>query len=303
MIFTVTLNPSVDYTIHVDRLVNGAMNRISKEEYSFGGKGINVSRMLAELGLSSTVLGFVAGFTGKAIEGGIRSELIKTDFVTVGEGFSRMKIKVVSGGETEFSGQGPVIGEEAFNAFMDRLDAIKDGDTVIISGNIPETMPQDIYDVLLSRLSEKDVRVALDLSGRQLLNCLGCRPFLIKPNLEEVAGLFDTDVTSREAVEFCAAQLQMMGAQNVLISMGGDGALLMAADGSCHRVRAVSGKVACGTGAGDSMLAGFVAGYEMKGDYGLALRLGLACGSATAFSRGPAKVDLIERLFHMYMKK
>lgn len=302
MIFTVTLNPSVDYIIHVDGLVSGEENHTLKEEYSFGGKGINVSRVLAELGLSSTTLGFVAGFTGEAIAKGIRSEYIKTDFVNVDEGISRINIKIISGEAVKINGQGPKIDEKAIESFMDKLGKIKEKDTVIISGNIPENMPDNIYERLLSELSEKKVRVAIDVSGRQLLSCLGYRPFLIKPNLEELADLFDADVSSPEAVEFCAAQLQMMGAQNVLVSMGGEGAMLMAADGSCRRIRAVDGKVVSTVGAGDSMVAGFMAGYEMKEDYGLALKLGCACGSATSFLPGLAKVDLIEKLFSMYMK-
>ena len=302
MIFTVTLNPSIDYIIHVDGLINGTVNRPLKEEYRFGGKGINISYVLAELDLDSTALGFVAGFTGEAIAKGIRSEHIKTDFIRLDEGISRMNIKILSGDETEINGLAPQVDEAALDSFMKKLGQVQDGDTVIIAGNAPETMPDDIYERILSALCGKDVRVVLDASGHQLLNCLGFRPFLIKPNLDELAELFDSDLSMPEAVEFSAAQLQMMGAQNVLVSMGSEGAMLMAADGRCRRIGTVDGKAVSTIGAGDSMVAGFVAGYELKRNYDIALRLGCACGSATAFMPGLAKVDLIEKLFSMYMK-
>lgn len=295
MIYTVTFNPAIDYIVHTGTMQVGQVNRSQGEELYFGGKGINVSFVLHELGLPSKALGFVAGFTGAAIEAGIQEQGIATDFVHLDSGFSRINVKIKSGEETELNGQGPNISEAAVAELFEKLNQLQDGDVLILAGSIPNTMPADSYEKILAHLSDKKIKVVVDATKDLLLKVLPYHPFLIKPNNHELSELFGVTLHSIEEIATYAKKLQEMGAQNVLISMAGDGALLIDETGKQHVCGVCKGTVKNSVGAGDSMVAGFVAG-SMHGDYEAALKLGTAAGGATAFSEGLAQRAEIERL-------
>ena len=295
MIYTVTFNPAIDYIVHTGTMQVGQVNRSQGEELYFGGKGINVSFVLHELGLPSKALGFVAGFTGAAIEAGIQEQGIATDFVHLDSGFSRINVKIKSGEETELNGQGPNISEAAVAELFEKLNQLQDGDILILAGSIPNTMPADSYEKILAHLSDKKIKVVVDATKDLLLKVLPYHPFLIKPNNHELGELFGVTLHSSEEIATYAKKLQEMGAQNVLISMAGDGALLIDETGKQHVCGVCKGTVKNSVGAGDSMVAGFVAG-SMHGDYEAALKLGTAAGGATAFSEGLAQRAEIERL-------
>lgn len=295
MIYTVTFNPAIDYVVHTDDMKTGSVNRSSKEEIYFGGKGINVSWVLSELGIKSKALGFVAGFTGKAIEDGIKAKGIETDFVHLEKGFSRINVKIKSSEETELNGQGPVITDEAIKELYSKLNKLEDGDTLILAGSIPNTLPSDIYEKILEYISSKDIKIVVDATKDLLLKVLKFRPFLIKPNNHELGEMFGIELKTNEEIIKYARRLKDMGAVNVLISMAGDGAILIDKDDDVHTCGVCRGKVKNSVGAGDSMVAGFVAG-SVDGDYEYALKLGTASGGATAFSDGLAKKDEIFRL-------
>lgn len=295
MIYTVTFNPAIDYIVHTGTMQVGQVNRSQGEELYFGGKGINVSFVLHELGLPSKALGFVAGFTGAAIEAGIQEQGIATDFVHLDSGFSRINVKIKSGEETELNGQGPNISEAAVAELFEKLNQLQDGDILILAGSIPNTMPADSYEKILAHLSDKKIKVVVDATKDLLLNVLPYHPFLIKPNNHELGELFGVTLHSIEEIATYAKKLQEMGAQNVLISMAGDGALLIDETGKQHVCGVCKGTVKNSVGAGDSMVAGFVAG-SMHGDYEAALKLGTAAGGATTFSEGLAQRAEIERL-------
>lgn len=295
MIYTVTFNPAIDYVVHTDDMKTGSVNRSSKEEIYFGGKGINVSWVLSELGIKSKALGFVAGFTGKAIEDGIKAKGIETDFVHLEKGFSRINVKIKSSEETELNGQGPVITDEAIKELYSKLNKLEDGDTLILAGSIPNTLPSDIYEKILEYISSKDIKIVVDATKDLLLKVLKFRPFLIKPNNHELGEMFGIELKTNEEIIKYARRLKDMGAVNVLISMAGDGAILIDKDDNVQTCGVCKGKVKNSVGAGDSMVAGFVAG-SVDGDYEYALKLGTASGGATAFSDGLAKKDEIFRL-------
>ncbi len=295
MIYTVTFNPAIDYIVHTGTMQVGQVNRSQGEELYFGGKGINVSFVLHELGLPSKALGFVAGFTGAAIEAGIQEQGIATDFVHLNSGFSRINVKIKSGEETELNGQGPNISEAAVAELFEKLNQLQDGDVLILAGSIPNTMPADSYEKILAHLSDKKIKVVVDATKDLLLKVLPYHPFLIKPNNHELGELFGVTLHSIEEIATYAKKLQEMGAQNVLISMAGDGAFLIDETGKQHVCGVCKGTVKNSVGAGDSMVAGFVAG-SMHGDYEAALKLGTAAGGATAFSEGLAQRAEIERL-------
>lgn len=297
MIYTVTLNPAVDLVVHCKDVKNGAVNRADKEEIYFGGKGINVSLVLAQLEVRSRALGFVAGFTGEAIEKGIHEAGVETDFVHLSNGFSRINVKLKSGEETEINGQGPQICDDDIAQLYQKIDMISDGDTLVLAGSVPASLPHDIYEKIAQRLSAKKVRIVADASGKLLINILKYRPFLIKPNHHELAEIFGVELDSDEKIIEYARRLQQLGAENVLVSMAGDGALLIDSNGNVHRCAACRGEVKNSVGAGDSMVAGFIAGCD-SGDLGYALRLGTACGGATAFSDGLAEKKLIQNLLN-----
>lgn len=301
MIYTVTLNPSIDYIVRLDELKTGITNRTTSEEYYIGGKGINVSCVLSELGIKSTALGFVAGFTGEAIEKGLKNPKITADFITLKSGISRINIKIKAGEETEINCQGPHIDEEELLNLFDKIDNIQSGDTLIVAGNIPNTLPDDVYERILERLEGKDVRIVVDATKKLLVNSLKYKPFLIKPNRQELSEIFDTTVKTESDVVKYAQELQKMGAKNVLVSLGGDGALLVDEFGKVHKEGVIKGhKVLNTVGSGDSMVAGFVAGCIDKNDYAYALKLGSACGNATAFLNGLATKDKIDELLAQF---
>ena len=303
MIYTITLNPSIDYIVRLDKLTTGITNRTTSEEYYYGGKGINVSLVLAELDLDSTAYGFVAGFTGKAIENGIRNDHIITDFIKLNEGISRINIKIKAGEETEINGQGPHISEEELERLLQKIDRLSNGDTLILAGSIPNTMPDDVYERMMERIKYKDVRIVVDATKQLLVNSLKYKPFLIKPNRQELSEIFNVEVKTEEDIEHYAKELQKMGARNVLISLGGDGAMLIDENGGKHKAGVLKEKVLNTVGSGDSMVAGFTAGYVKTGDYAYALKLGSVCGNATAFLPGLATKEKINELLEKFEKE
>lgn len=295
MVYTVTFNPAIDYVVHADEMTVGSVNRAKSEKIYFGGKGINVSIVLKELGIPSKALGFVAGFTGAAIEQGIAEKGIETDFVHLDNGFSRINVKIKSGSETELNGQGPAIDNRALDELFQKLDNLSDGDTIVLAGSIPDSMPSDSYEKILEHLSGKKIRTVVDATKNLLMNVLKYKPFLIKPNNHELGEMFGVTLKTNEEIEEYARRLKDMGARNVLVSMAGDGALLLDENGETHICGVCKGTVKNSVGAGDSMVAGFIAGSE-KGDYEYALKLGTAAGGATAFSDGLAQREEIFRL-------
>lgn len=295
MVYTVTFNPAIDYVVHTAEMRLGEVNRSSSEEMYFGGKGINVSIVLNELGTPSIALGFTAGFTGEAIENGIKAMGIKSDFVRLKTGNSRINVKIKAGEETELNGQGPHIDNEALEALFVKLDKLSDGDTLVLAGSIPSSLPSDIYERIMQRLSDRKIRTVVDATNDLLLNVLKYKPFLIKPNNHELGEMFGVTLSEDEEIERYARKLKDMGAINVLISMAGDGAMLIDENGKCHRCGVCKGKVRNSVGAGDSMVAGFLTGAQ-NGDYEYALKLGTAAGGATAFSEGLAVKTKIEEL-------
>lgn len=295
MVYTVTFNPAVDYVVHTDKMKKGSVNRAVSEEIYFGGKGINVSLVLKELGIQSKALGFVAGFTGKAIEEGISEKGIETDFVHLDKGFSRINVKIKSDEETDLNGQGPEITEKALKELFGKLLELKDGDTIVLAGSIPNTLPEDIYEKILESLSDRQIKIVVDATKDLLMNVLKYKPFLIKPNNHELGEMFGVSLTTNEEIAEYAGKLKAMGARNVLVSMAGDGALLLDENGKTHICGVCKGTVKNSVGAGDSMVAGFIAGSR-NGDYDYALKLGTAAGGATAFSDGLAEKDEIYRL-------
>lgn len=295
MVYTVTFNPAIDYVVHTDEMKLGATNRSEREEMYFGGKGINVSIVLRELGIKSKALGFTAGFTGEAIEKGLAHMGIDTDFVHLDNGNSRINVKIKAAEETELNGQGPDIDNKAITALFEKLNALNDGDILILAGSIPSSLPSDIYQRILERLSGRNIKAVVDATKDLLLNVLQYKPFLVKPNNHELGEMFGVELKTDGDIEKYARKLQEMGAVNVLISMAGDGAMLIDEYGKMHRCGVCKGKVKNSVGAGDSMVAGFTAG-SLNGDYEYALKLGTAAGGATAFSDGLAEKETIEEL-------
>ena len=296
MIYTVTFNPALDYVVFLDDLKLGDVNRSTRESIFYGGKGINVSTILNTLGLETTALGFVAGFTRKAIEDGLAAQGIHTDFIHLPEGNSRINVKVKHGDETEINGQGPVITEEAINELFAKLATLTKEDILVLAGSIPNTLPEDIYEKILARLESKGIRVVVDATKDLLLNVLKYHPFLIKPNNHELGEMFGIVCKTDEDIVHYAKKLQEKGAVNVLISMAGDGAILITEDGQNIKMGTPKGKVVNSVGAGDSMVAGFITGYIRGGNYEEALKSGTAAGSATAFSEGLASLEMYEKM-------
>ncbi len=296
MIYTVTFNPAIDYVMRLNSLKTGEVNRSDSEEIYFGGKGINVSIVLKELGFESVALGFSAGFTGAAIEDGVRAYGIKTDFVKLERGNSRINVKIKTEKETELNGQGPKISNDAINSLFEILNKLQENDILILAGSIPNTLPENIYEKILERLSGRGIRFIVDATKDLLINVLKYKPFMIKPNNHELGEIFGLELNSNEQIIKYARELQKMGALNVLVSMAEKGSILIDENGEVHIMSAPEGKAINSVGAGDSMLAGFLAGYLEKNDYNYALKLGTASGSATAFSYDIAKRNEIYRL-------
>lgn len=284
MIYTVTLNPSLDYIVSLDSLTLGRVNRTNKEQILPGGKGINVSIVLKNLGFPSTALGFTAGFTGDEIERELQESGCLTDFIRVSEGFSRINIKIKSKEETELNGRGPVIGVDDLKAMFEKTEKLVDGDILVLAGSIPGLLPSNIYSSILERLTDKNIKVIVDATGNLLVNALQYGPFLIKPNIYELSEIFQKPLQGNDEIIHYAKKLQGMGAKNVLVSMGGDGAILVSEDGQTYQSEAPKGKLVSSVGSGDSMVAGFIAGHLLYADYKEAFRMGISAGSATAFS-------------------
>lgn len=296
MIYTLTVNPAIDYTVSVEKFTLGNVNRTVSEEIYIGGKGINVSLMLNNLGVKSTALGFAAGFTGDAIVNSLQKLGIKTDFVMLEKGASRINVKLKAEHETEINGQGPHITEDKLNELFSRIDTLSNGDMLVLAGSVPNTLPSDIYQQIMQRICKKDVRFVVDATGELLKNCLQYKPFLIKPNNFELSEIIGSSLTTDEQIADGARELQKMGARNVLVSMASEGSLLLTENGEVHRMGIVKGKTVNSVGAGDSMVAGFLAGYIESGDYEYALKLGTAAGGATALSPWLGKPDKIFEL-------
>lgn len=294
MIYTVTFNPAIDYVVHLEEVVMGAVNRSLSEEVYYGGKGINVSTILNELDVDNKALGFIAGFTGKAIETGLQKLGIETDFITLEQGISRINVKVKAKEETEINGQGPSISEEAIEKLFNKLEVLTDGDILVLAGSIPSTLPQDIYEKIMYKLLHKKIEVIVDATKDLLLNVLRYHPFLIKPNNHELGEMFEKELHGEDEIIFYARKLQEQGARNVLVSMAKHGAILVTEKGEVHKLGVPKGVVKNSVGAGDSMVAGFIAGYLKTRDYKEALKLGTAAGSATAFSSGLATKEEIK---------
>ena len=297
MIYTVTFNPAIDYAIRLDKLTTGAINRVSYEQVLGGGKGINVSVVLGNLGHKSTAMGFLAGFTGDEIIRQLRTFNAADDFVKLDEGFSRINVKIKADVETEINGQGPKISEAKRDELFAKLQNLKAGDTLVISGSIPNTLPDDMYERTIEPLQGKGIRIVVDAEKGLLLKVLKFNPWLIKPNNHELGDMFGVKLTTDAEIIEYAKKLQEKGAQNVLISMAGDGAILLTAEGKFYKSPAPKGKVVNSVGAGDSMVAGFIAGFEESGgDYEKAFKMGVATGSASAFSENLATRPEVEAL-------
>lgn len=297
MIYTVTFNPSLDYIVSVEDFKLGLTNRTSSELMLPGGKGLNVSMVLGNLGIANTALGFVAGFTGEEIVRRIEEMGVKSDLISIHEGISRINVKLKSIDGTEINGCGPQISEENVQKLMDKLDVLEKGDVLILAGSIPGSMPDDIYRRIMEKLDGRDVMIAVDATKDLLVNVLEYHPFLIKPNNHELGEIFGVELKTREEVVPYAKRMQEMGAVNVLVSMAGEGAVLAAADGSIHAAPAPKGKLVNGVGAGDSMVAGFIAGWMEKKDYAHAFAMGVAAGSASAFSERLATKEEAETIY------
>ena len=297
MIYTVTFNPSLDYIVSVEDFQLSMTNRTDSELLLPGGKGINVSTVLKNLGIENTALGFIAGFTGDEIRRKVEEIGVKADFIQIREGVSRINLKLKSIDGTEINGQGPDIGKEKVEELLSRLDGLREGDVLVLAGSIPASMPDDIYKNIMKRLTGKGIMIAVDATRDLLVNVLEYHPFLIKPNNHELGEIFDIEIRTREEVIPYARKLQEMGACNVLVSMAGEGAVLAASDGSCHMAPAPKGDLVNAVGAGDSMVAGFLAGWMEKKDYVHAFHMGIAAGSASAFSEYLAKREEIEAVY------
>ena len=299
MIYTVTFNPSLDYIVSVEDFKLGITNRTSSELMLPGGKGINVSTVLGNLGIENTALGFAAGFTGEEIIRQVEHMGIRSDFIMVPDGISRINLKLKSIDGTEINGSGPVISEAAVAELMEKLEVLGEEDVLVLAGSIPSSMPDDIYRRILKRLQGRGVTAVVDATKNLLLNVLEYRPFLVKPNNHELGEIFQVELWDRKSVVSYARKLQEMGAQNVLVSMAGEGAVLAAQDGTVYETPAPEGTLVNGVGAGDSMVAGFLAGWMEKQDFRHAFYMGVSAGSASAFSE---RLATREEIKHIYVQ-
>lgn len=284
MIYTLTLNPSLDYVMDVDHFMCGIINRTTEERILPGGKGINVSVVLKNLGYDNTALGFCADFTGEELKRCLKNKGIVPDLIPVSKGMTRINVKLCSKEETEINAKGPVIEEKEIELLYKKLNLLKEGDILVLSGSVPANIPTTIYREIMEYLMEKRLKIIVDAVGQVLLETLPYKPFLIKPNHYELGELFDIVIDGKEDAVFYGKKLQEMGAENVLVSMGGAGAVLIAGDGMVYEAQAPEGEVKNTVGAGDSMVAGFLAGYLETEDYKNAFHMGICAGSASSFS-------------------
>lgn len=298
MIYTVTFNPSLDYIVSVEDFKLGLTNRTSSELILPGGKGLNVSMVLGNLGIENTAFGFVAGFTGDEIVRRVEEMGVQTEFIFLDDGISRINLKLQSVDGTEINGAGPRIDEAAVQQLMKKLDKLEEGDVLVLAGSIPNSMPDDIYKNIMVRLSGRGVLIVVDATKDLLVNVLENHPFLVKPNHHELGEIFRVELKTREDVVPYAKKMQEMGAHNVLVSMASEGAVLVAEDGSVFASPAPKGKLVNGVGAGDSMVAGFLSGWMEKRDYKYAFYRGVSAGSASAFSEKMATKEEIEAVYH-----
>ncbi len=297
MIYTVTLNPSLDYIVSVDDFKLGLTNRTSSEHLLPGGKGINVSTVLMNLGIESTALGFIAGFTGAEVVRRLENMGVKNGFIPIKTGFTRINLKLKSVDGTEINGQGPEISDKEIEMLMNQLNRLEQGDVLFLSGSIPASMSDDIYQKIMEMLHGRGVQIIVDATKDLLMNVLPYHPFLIKPNNHELGEIFGVELKTREEVVPYGKKLQEMGAQNVLISMAGEGAVLVASDGQVISAPSPKGILVNGVGAGDSMVAGFMAGWMEKQDYRYSFYMGVSAGSASAFSENLATKEEIESVY------
>ena len=296
MIYTLTCNPSVDYVVQMAEFCPGMVNRAQGEQTFSGGKGINVTVILKNLGIPNRALGFLAGFTGDFIEQDLREQGCQTEFVRLAKGFSRINVKIKGQEESEINGGGPAVDQAAMEALFEKINGLQKGDMLIISGSIPPSLPKDLYEKILGLLDERGVYAVVDTAGEALMKTLRYEPFLIKPNRQELEELAQSRLFTREEIVAQGRRLQEMGAQNVLISMAAEGAVLLTSDGKVFFGEAPRGTVRNSVGAGDSMVGGFVAGWLKTGSYQSALQWGIAAGSASAFCEGLATGEEICRL-------
>lgn len=296
MVYTLTLNPSLDYNVNVSNFRFGTTNRTTKESICVGGKGINVSIMLKNLGLDSKALGFLAGFTGVEIRRNLCDLGLQTDFIDVSQGNSRINVKVRAEEETEINGMGPLLQTQDIEALYGKLGQVKDGDILVLAGSIPSGLPESLYMDIMIHLAKKDLKIVVDATRNSLLNTLPYHPFLIKPNLQELEEIFGVKITNKQEVFEYAKELQNKGATNVIVSMAGDGAIFVGEDGSCYESEAPKGKVVNSVGAGDSMIAGFLNGYINTKNYKKAFEMGVCAGSASAFSEQLATKEEVEKI-------
>lgn len=297
MIYTVTLNPALDYVMKVGNIRFDDINRSESEEIYYGGKGINVSVILTRLGVENKALGFVGGFTGEKLYEMLKNDGIDCDFNTLKNGYTRINVKIKAQTELDVNAQGPAISREDIALLLEKLDVIKQGDFLVLAGSIPNTLPDDIYERILSRLDGRGINFVVDATGDLLKNVLKYKPFLIKPNHHELGDLFGVETKSEDDIVFYAKKLQEMGARNVLVSRAKDGATLIDEQENVTTFGNVEGELVNSVGCGDSMVGGFLAGWIEKGDYSYALKLGAACGNATAFSQELANANEIKAVF------
>lgn len=302
MIYTATFNPSLDYTVDVPGFALGKTNRTTAEQMFAGGKGVNVSVVLRNLGQDNTALGFVAGFTGDEIVRSVQALGIRADFIRIADGISRINLKLRTYDGTEINGMGPTISPEALNALHAKLDTLTSEDILVLAGSIPASMPASTYSDIMQRLQGKGVTFVVDATKDLLFNVLQYHPFLIKPNNHELGELFGVELKTRDSVVPYARKLQEKGARNVLVSMAGEGAVLVAEDGTVHMSPAPKGTLVNAVGAGDSMVAGFIAGWLEQKSYAHAFRMGIAAGSASAFSEYLATREAVENVYNQILK-
>ncbi len=296
MVYTLTFNPAIDYTLELSSLKEGELNRSDKEYINYGGKGINVSVVLNNLNIENTALGFLAGFTGRQLNENLKLQGINTDFIYLKSGLTRINVKIKGESETEINANGPEIDEVSLNMLYEKLDKLKEGDYLILSGSIPKTLPQNTYSNILEMLSHRGIKFVVDAEKQLLLNTLPYKPFLVKPNLFELQEITGKRLNNEAEIINAAKELKSKGAKNVLVSMGAKGALLISEKGEVYKQKAPVGEVVNSVGAGDSMIAGFLKGYLETNDYCSALKLGAAAGSATAFSKTLANKEEILKI-------
>lgn len=296
MIYTVTFNPALDYLMYVSELQSDDINRTEKEQIFYGGKGINVSVILTRLGVKNKALGFLAGFSGHQIENMLNADGIENDFVYLKNGYTRINVKIKSKKEIDINACGPEITDDGIRELFKKIENLENGDCLVLAGSIPKSLPDNIYEKIIEKLNGRGIDFVVDATGDLLKNVLKYKPFMIKPNHHELGEIFSTEIKTLGDIKKYGKMLQDMGARNVLVSRGKDGAALLDENGNIHTMGNVPGKITSSVGCGDSMVAGFIAGYCKTKDYAYALKLGSACGNATAFSSNLATKEEIEKM-------